>query len=198
MSYYIYLFADRLVHFVPQTAYYVPVTDIPQVRWYLVHGEPPVPFDIMIQKQSYSFNSQKGFFELEGSLPQNWHERGAAVEKIRIWEHFNSLANSQKLKYTSNAVGDALKDVLILEEIREYRATGSIENCTILNSLLETAPNQYTPEGLVTKLWLKYESYRRVFAYLRQLEFSITNLLDEGKFNEAVEMINYELEKNRI
>ena len=198
MSDYIYLYCDRIIYSVPQTAFYKPVGNILGMRWYLVHAAPSVPYATMIQQGNYGFNLHKGFVTVDDEPPMNWNDRGDIVKQIQILERYNSLANTQKMKYTNNSVGQALIDILTLEEIREYRQTGSIENCTILTSLAETTEKTLTPEALAMKLWLQYESYRKVIAYLNKLEFKVRELLENKQFDQASQVVNDELEKMRM
>jgi hypothetical protein len=168
------------------------------VKWYLAQIKPPIPLNEMVTREDYTFNLQQGFSVLEEDLPPDWDKRGDVVRKIVVLERLNSLATTQKLKYTDNSVGQALDDILLLDEIREFRKTGNLNDCQLLQGMLETSDAGLTPEALVTKLWLRYESYRTVLAYLNRLEFNVTKMLEEEQIDQANDLLNGELEKIRI
>lgn len=195
MSVYIYLYCDRLIYVTPHTPLYKPITGLPWLKWYLVHGTPEVPFDVMIQKGNYSFSLQSGFAIITEPLPSAWAERENIVRKIRILERMNSLASTQKMRYTNNSAGQPLTDILMFEEIREYQKTSSLENCPILSSLLETTESELLPEALVMKMSLALQSFSRVVAYLNRLEFKVRQFLTDNKFDEANQLLDDEFEK---
>lgn len=197
MSVCIYLFRDRVICWTPQTLYSKPVS-IARTKWYIVNNPPPIPLNEMVAQQNVSYTMQKGFFILEDALPNDWDERINLIKKIEILSALNTVANCQKSRYTDNTIGQPLADALLIDEIREYRRTSSLENSAILASLLETSESQLSPEGLVTKLWLQYESYRTVIAYLNRLEFTIRELLKKDDFDKAIELLNNEVEKMKV
>ena len=198
MSVYIYLFNDRLIYAKDYNPFYKVVRRLAQVKWYAVHGELPLPVDEMIRQENYSYNMRDGFFTLSAELPKNWGERGDVIRKIQILEKFNALSNTQKLNYTDSNVGQALADVLVVDEIRRYQATKSLDGCAILTSYLETGEADLTPEAMVTKLWLKYESYAQLVANLNRLEYNIRQMLNMRKFDEASNLLAAEFEKIRM
>jgi hypothetical protein len=197
MSAYIYLYQDRIIYWTQQSMFSKPVS-IPKVRWYSINGNIPMPFNEMVSRGDISYSLQKGFFNVTEPLPANWNERENIVRQIQLLSALNTVANNHKSTYTDNSVGQPLADALTLDEIREYRATGSIENCTILKSLLETTEAGLSPEALVTKLWLQYESYRTIIAHLNKLEFQLRQLLNDQAFDKATELLNNELDKIRV
>lgn len=194
MSSCIYLFMDRIIYWHPQTLFARPVS-LPDLKWYVISAPPPRPLNEMIEAQNCSFTLQKGFMELEGPLPLGWEKHKDMVRQIQIMNSLNALANVHKLKYTDNALGQPLADIVLMDEIREYRKTGSLENCPILVSLLETTEAGLTPDALATKLWLRYETYGTIVAYLNRVEFAVRAMLAEGKNDEAAAYINSEFEK---
>ena len=198
MSYYIYLFHDRIIYWLPRTPDSKPI-EVSWANWYIVNNPPPIPLDEMVKRGDVSYNMQQGFHILENEpFPKNWDQRSKFVKKIELLAGLNNLANSHKARYTDSAVGQALTDALTLEEIREYRATGSLDNCAILTSLMETSESGLTAEALVTKLWLTYESYRNVIAYLNHLEARVRKLLQDNQLDEATALLNHEVDKLRL
>lgn len=197
MSVYIYLFQDRIVYWTPQTLYSKPVT-IPKIKWYSVTGAIPMPLNDMVMRGNVGYTAQKGFYTVEGDLPLNWGDRDYYVKQIQILGQLNTVMNTQKAKYTDNSIGQPLADILTLEEIQTYRRTGNIEDCIILSSLLECDEQGLTPEALITKLTLQYESYRMVIAHLNQLDFKVRKLLREHELDQANELIAQEIEKMKI
>jgi hypothetical protein len=138
---------------------------------------------------------RKGYHVVEGDFPAEWEKRHDLVKQLQILGGLNTLANSQKMKYTDNSIGQALFDVLLVDEIREFRRSGSVEECPMLQALVETSGTKLTTEALATKLWLQYESYKTVMVYLTRLEFNIRQLMDNHQFDKAREMLNNEVEK---
>ncbi|MBY0429401.1 MAG: hypothetical protein K2Q32_09315 [Alphaproteobacteria bacterium] len=197
MSVYIYLFQDRIIHWAPQSIYSKPA-GIDKIAWYSIAGSIPMPLNDMVSKGNVGYNSLKGFYTVDGEPGNGWEERAKYVKQIQIIDAFNSIANTQKTRYTDNSIGQSLTDVLILDEIRQFRATNSLADCTILTSLNETGESELTPEAMVTKLWLRYESFRTVLSYLNRLEFNIRTLFNQNKLEEAQDLVNIELEKMRI
>jgi hypothetical protein len=161
----------------------------------MVTSPPPLPMAEMVQRGNYGYNMRKGYFIVDGDPPPDWEKRHDLVKQLQILGAFNTLINSQKMKYTDNSVGQALTDVLLVDEIREFRRTGSAENCTILQALAETGSTKLTVEALATKLWLQYESFRMVVAYLYRLEHNIRELMYNHQFDKATELLNNEAEK---
>lgn len=194
MSYYIYLFCDRIVYWAPHSANTGPV-DLPTIKWYALSIQPPVPFDELIKSECYGYSLNKGYYTIETPPPLAWVSRGSIVRKIQILMQFSVLAISHKMHFSNATVGQSLTEVLIFDEIAEYRRSRNFENCTILQSMLETGNAKLTPEALVTKLWLKNESYRTIVAYLERLEFKVRELLSNGSYDAAAEIIDDELEK---
>ncbi len=197
MSVYIYLFQDRLVYWTPQTLYSKPVT-IPKIKWYSVTGAIPMPLNDMVARGNIGYTVQKGFYTIEGDFPLNWGERDYFIKQIQILGQLNTVMNTQKARYTDNSIGQPLIDVLVLEEIHTYRKTGNIDDCTILLSLLETDEQGLTPDSLISKLWLQYESFRMVISHLNRLEYKVRKLLRERELDAANELIALEVEKMKI
>lgn len=197
MSAYIYLFQDRIIYWTPQTIFSKPA-NVAKITWYSVTGAIPMPLNDMVAKGNVGYNMQRGFYTVEGEFPANWAERVDCVKEIQIIGGFNSIANTQKARYTDNTIGQGLTDILVLDEIRQFRETNSLKECTILTSIHETLETNLTPEAMVTKLWLRYESFRTIISYLNRLEFNIRQLCYQSKFDEAQEMVNSELEKMRM
>lgn len=197
MSVYIYLFRERVIYWTPQTMFSKPV-NIGKVNWYSITGAIPMPLNDMIARANVSYSLQKGFFTLNEELPPDWGERDGIIKKIQIMGAFHSISNTQRLRYTDNSMGQSLADLLLLDEITTFRKTKNLAECTILTSLIETSEKGLTPEALVTKLWLQYESYRTTLAYLNRLEFNLRQLLEVNDFDKANEVINSELEKMRV
>ena len=197
MSVYIYLFQDRIVYWTPQTIYSKPA-NVNKITWYSVSGAIPMPLNDMIARGNVGYNMQKGFYTVEGDYPLNWDERDQYVKQIQIMGSFNTIANTQKARYTDNTMGQALTDILTLDEIRLFRQTNSLEECPILTSLHETWEAELTPEAMVTKLWLRYESFRTIVGYLNRLEYNVRKLCNENEFDQATDLINSELEKMRM
>lgn len=194
MSAYIYLFCNRVVYWTPQTPFSRPAT-LPETSWYTVHGEPPVPFDDMVRQGNYGYSLQEGFYISDEVLPSGWSNRDSVVQKLQILGAFNTLANTQKLQYTDNSLGQPLTDILVLREVEKYDKTKSLENCPILASLLETADSGLSPAAFIAKLRLQYESYSAVIAYLNRLEFNIRQFLKAGDIEKASTLLNSEFEK---
>lgn len=197
MSVYIYLFQDRIIYWTPQTLYSKPVT-VPKVKWYSVTGAIPMPLNDMVMRGNVGYSTQKGFYTVEGDFPLNWGERDHFVKQIQILGQLNTVMNTQKAKYTDNSIGQPLIDILTLEEMQTYRKTGNIEDCIILSSLLETDEQGLTPDALISKLSLQYESYRMVIAHLNRLEAKVRKLLWDHELDQANELITLEIEKMRI
>jgi hypothetical protein len=197
MSAYIYLYNERIIYWMPQTPLSQPAA-VPEIKWYSVMGNIPMPFNDMVLRENVSYNLQKGFFTIDNELPPDWDQRGDLIKKIHVISSFNSLANTQKLRFTDSGIGQSLHDVLLLDEIREFRKHSDISECTILSSLLANTEEKLTPEGLVTKLWLQFESFRAVIAHLNKLEFSVRKLLKENQFDKAQQLVNSEFEKVRM
>lgn len=198
MSNYIYLWHNRIIHVVLNQSMYTPINGIPGVIWYGVPDDPPAPVSDILAAQNYSFDSRNGYYQLDTPPGDGWERYADIVRMLKVLERFNGLAATQKLRYTSNSVGQALADVLLVDEIREFRRTNSLDNCTLLTALVQTSEAGLTPEALATKLWLQYESYKAVLAYLYQLEFKIRTLLLEGLYDDATAVLNTELEKMGI
>ncbi|MBI3419111.1 MAG: hypothetical protein HY053_03150 [Proteobacteria bacterium] len=196
MSVCIYLFRERIIYWTPQTLFNKPAS-VGRTKWYIINEAAPIPLNEMVQRGNVGYTQQEGFYTVEGDSPADWDERINLVKKIQIIGGLNTLANNHKSKYTDNSLGQALADILLLDEIREYRRTNSLENCAIITSLLETSEARLTPDALVTKLWLQYESYRTVIAYLNHLESSVRQLLKDDHFDKANELLGSELEKLR-
>lgn len=197
MSVYIYLFQDRVIYWTPQTMYSKPA-NVSKITWYSVSGAIPMPLNDMVAKGNVGYNMQKGFYTIEGDYPLNWDDREQCVKQIQIMGSFNSIANTQKARYTDNTMGQALIDILTLDEIRLFRQTNSLEECPILTSMHETIESDLTPEAMVTKLWLRYESFRTIVGYLNRLEYSIRKLCENNEFEQATDLVNSELEKMRM
>jgi hypothetical protein len=197
MNVYLYLFHDRIIHWMPQTMFSKPLL-VSGLKWYAVNAAPPIPLDEMVMQENYSYNLQKGYFVLEKDWPLDWSDRSGLVAQLNILGSLSTLENIQKLKYTDNSIGRALSDILLIDEIRDYRQTGSIDNCTIMKSMLETTDADLMPEALVTKLWLQYESYRAVVAYLKRLEYRVRQMMAVGQLDQAGALINLEFEKIRM
>ncbi len=196
MSVYIYLFQHRIIYWAPQTVFSKPA-NIDKITWYNVSGSIPMPLNDMVARGNVGYSLQHGFYTVEGDVPPNWDDRDGYVKYIKILETFHTIANTQKAKYTDNSVGQSLTDILTLDEIRLFREKSTLEDCPILTSLLETHESDLSPDALVTKLWLQYESFRTVISYLNRLEFNIRLLCHEKAFDKASELINNELEKMR-
>lgn len=198
MSYCIYIYRERIVSWAPETQYNKPV-HLAGMQWYIINQPPPIPIEEIIANKNVGFNTQRGFYTINRPIPAGWEQEAQiVVRKIEILTALTNLANTQKSRYTNNTVGQALTDALILDEIREYRQTGSMENCTILSAFAKTWQHEPTPEALVTKLWLGYEFYRSVIAHLSQLECAIQKLLAADKYDDAVRLLNSEVEKLHI
>jgi len=197
MSAYIYLFHDRIIHWSPQTIFSKPA-NVPNVTWYSVSGAIPMPLNDMVAKGNVGYNLQKGFYTVEGEPGPGWQYRDQYIRQIHIMGGFNTIANTQKARYTDNTIGQGLTDILILDEIRQFRETNDLKECTILTSLHETWEADLTPEAMVTKLWLRYESFRTIVSYLNRLEFNICRLCDAKEFDQAMDLVNSELEKMRM
>jgi hypothetical protein len=197
IGYYIYLFRERLIHWMPQTLSSKPVSFGP-LKWYVINSPPPLSINDMTARGDIGYSIQKGFYTIEEPLPRDWDRRELLVKKIEILAGFISVSNSQKARYTDNTIGQPLADALLLDEIREFRQARSFDNCPILSGLAETNGAGFSPEGLVMKMWLVYESYRNVLVHLNRLEFKIRKLLEDEKFDEAVELLNLEIEKMRV
>lgn len=197
MSVCIYLYHNRLIHWTPQTSMSKPVV-VRGLSWYAINVLPEIPLDDMVAQGNYSYNLQKGFFERKNGEPLDDVVRTNVIKQIQILGALNTLANTQKMRYTDNSVGQPLTDILLLDEINEYRRTNSLENATILASMAATDPTHLTTEALAMKLWLRYESYRGIIAHLNLLEFNIRQLLAEHRFDEANMMIYAELELIRM
>jgi hypothetical protein len=196
-GFYIYLFRDRLIYWTPQTFFSKPAS-LGAVKWYVINGPPPLSINDMAARGDIGYNIQKGFFTIEGPLPRDWDRRALLIKKIEILTAFTNVENSHKVRYTDNTIGQPLADVLLLDEIREFRRTNSLEGCALLNSLIETNRSGLSPEGLVMKIWLVYESYRSVLVHLNRLEFRLRTLLEDEKLDEAMELPNLEMEKMRV
>lgn len=197
MSVCIYLFHDRIIAWTPQTLYSKPV-NVGKTRWYIINTAPPIPLNDMILRENVSYNFQKGFFTLEDEeLPPDWDERHNIIKKIQILGRFGTIANTQKSSYTDNSIGQSLSDILLMDEIREYRRTGKLDDCAIIQSLMEADEDGYTPDAFVNKLWLQYESYRSVIVYLNRLEFKVRQHLRNAEFDKADELLSREIEKMR-
>jgi hypothetical protein len=197
MSVFIYLFHERIICWTPQSVFSKPAS-APNVQWYSIHGTPPMPYNEMVTQGNIGYTLKKGFFTVEGTPPSDWSEREDRVKHLQLIAALNTVTTTHKARYTDNAIGQPLADALLLDEIREYRTTNSMEHCPILTSLLETSTVNLTPDALVTKLWLRYESYRNVIAYLNRLEFNIEKLLAEKAFDQVTEILNGELDKIRV
>ncbi len=197
MSVYIYLFQDRVIYWTPQTLYSKPVA-VPKVKWYSIMGSIPMPLNDMVTRGNVGYNMQKGFYTVEGELPPSWDERDGLIKQLQILAGLNTVMNTQRAKYTDNSIGQPLMDVLLVDEIRQYHKNGNLEECTIITSLLETNEQNLTPDALVTKLWLQYESYRTVISYLTRLEFKVRQLLKSHEYDKAADLITAEVEKMKI
>ncbi len=197
MSVYIYLFQDRIIYWTPQTIFSKPA-NVNKVTWYSVSGAIPMPLNDMVTRGNVGYTMQRGFYTVEGSPPADWDDREQYVRQIHIIGGLNTIANTQKSRYTDNTIGQALSDVLILDEIRVFRETKTLENCTILRSMHETWEAPLTPEAMVTKLWLRYESFRTIVSYLNRLEYNVRQLCQQKEFDKATELVNSELEKMRV
>ncbi|MDX1922573.1 MAG: hypothetical protein SFW65_05555 [Alphaproteobacteria bacterium] len=197
MSAYIYLFQERIIYWTPQTLYSKPVA-VQKVKWYSITGAIPMPLNDMVTRGNVGYSMQKGFYTVEGELPPNWDEREGLIKQLQILAGLNTITNTQRAKYTDNSIGQPLMDVLLVDEIRQYRKNGSLDECTIITSLLETDEQNLTPDALVTKLWLQYESYRTVISYLNRLEFKVRQLLRDHEYDKANDLIAAEVEKMRI
>lgn len=197
MSVYIYLFQDRIIHWSPQTMFSKPAS-VPHVTWYSVTGSIPMPLNDMVARGNVGYTLQKGFYTVETPTPPDWDERGNYVKQIQIMGSFNGIANTQKARYTDNSLGQSLTDILIIDEIRQYQQKKTLEDCPILTSMLETTEAGLTPDALVTKLWLRYESFRTIISYLNRLEHNVRTLFASKSFDEASELVNNEIEKMRV
>ena len=200
MSYYIYMFKKRIVFYREPYAFYSPVTGLKGVTWYLVHQEPQVSFEDMIRQGNYSFSSEKGFFVLDtdDGAEAYGQKADSVIAKIKVLEKFQSLANTQKLRYTNTGAGQSIIDALTIHELQEFRRTGSLDGCTLLSMYLEIPEDGYTPEALATKLWLQFESFKNVIVYLHRIEQGVRKLLDDNRVDEANRMIAQEFEKMRV
>ncbi len=197
MSVYIYLFHNRIIHWAPQTLFGKPAS-VPKIMWYTVNGSIPMPLNDMVARGNVGYNMQQGFYTIEEPPPPDWDDRFQYIKQIQIMGTFNSIANTQKARYTDNSLGQSLTDILIIDEIRQFQQKQSLEDCPILTSMLETTEAGLTPEALVTKLWLRYESFRTIISYLNKLEYNVRKLFEEKAFDKAAELVNSELEKMRI
>lgn len=194
MNNYIYLYMDRIILVRPYIAQYKPATGIYGVRWFIVSSRFPADPNEMVAKRNYGFNFKQGYFEHQVPAPAPWPECENAIRHIEVKEKFNSYIVTQQLKIKDQLLGDA-GDLLLIDELREFRRTGSIESCTILQTMVETADPPATAEAIATHAWLRYESYREVIAYLIRLEAKVAKLLKEEKYEQATQLVTVEYEK---
>jgi hypothetical protein len=197
MSVIIYLLGDRIIHWTPNTLFTKPA-NVNRAKWYMVNTAPPVPMDEIVADGNYCYNFTRGYFKVSTPPPEAWEEREHIIRCIQIIGGVNTLANTQRLRYTDNSIGQPLTDVLLLEEIREYRKTKKLDDCTILSSMIETDQGTLEPEALVSKIWLRYESFRNVVAYLNKLEVTVRKMLQAREYDQATELLNNEFEKIRM
>lgn len=197
MSCYLYIFQNRVIHWKEFFPTYKPVNhDL--TKWVISYRPPPKNIDELIKKGVLCYNLRKGFHidvEPEG---EQWELVPEIQKEIGLLERFENLATTYRHRYSNNYVGKPLEDILLIGEMAAYGTGKPIEECKLLNSLMNTKHKGMTPDALVLRLMLKYDSFKSVICYLNEVEVHVVDLIKQKRYDEVLKMLDEEFEKIRV
>ena len=179
----LYQFKNRIILIRKMTVLYEPV-EIDNVVWFYTSS---VPDEVIKNSSSYSYSLNNGFKFVNENFLVEKEEIFDKITKIQLYEKFNGFANTCKLKYTKNVLGQGLFESLLIAEVY---GTPSV----LIDSLVKT-DNYSSIEVAVESLKLKYEDAKRVFSHILEVKKQLKELLSNKNYNEAKQYIDDQLEK---
>jgi len=169
--------------------WYTPISQYPWTTF-----SSPVPNELLDDCYRYYITTVDGFRTItdRGSYSNDTRNiLSRQTKEVILWERFQTFTNYYTRHFVSTPF-EMKRDVSLLDEVKTYKRTGEVGNMLSLYKQLETS---LSFDDIAERELLRIEDFKSISCYIRSIEYTIIQLLNSEKLEEANTFLNLEMSK---